>query len=427
MVKRRRKPPDAPDGEKRRFYAFVESVGDIKPVLDHPRARFSFILDAVAADAFDDKPDAIRERANISVIRVQTTPGRLASMLRMGGGFASPEKIEEGQWLEITLQKGAKGNPRAWIFSPEIDFATRITSNLVAARVLNPEDSRTQSLADGCRLPDRRLVSGEDVAGLIQPFMGDPRLRIEALDVGQAACVAFHCCGRCVGYFDVGAPMHFNGKSFPARFDHRFARNGFVLLSHWDYDHFALARKQPALKSLDWYAPNQPVGPATARFQASLGARLNFITGEAHSGAVWLARGLSANPKDRNGSGYVLRLDLEDGALLLTGDADYCHIPAAMKTNLRALTAPHHTGGKSNPPSPARGGLAVASYGLPNCYHHPDEAQLERHRQARWTVVRMAATQLRQRGDRDIYPFRPLRRRRTRISPRPAVIVPAQA
>ena len=49
--------------------------------------------------------------------------------------------------------------------------------------------------------------------------------------------------------------MFFNQRSFPKPFDHRPASSGFVILSHWDFDHFALALRYPELKKLQWFAP----------------------------------------------------------------------------------------------------------------------------------------------------------------------------
>lgn len=80
--------------------------------------------------------------------------------------------------------------------------------------------------------------------------------------------------------------MGFNRKSFKKKFKRAFPKKGFVLLSHWDFDHYALALKEPALKKLDWYAPWQPVGPNITKFQHELGSRLRFISGEPINNAL---------------------------------------------------------------------------------------------------------------------------------------------
>jgi beta-lactamase superfamily II metal-dependent hydrolase len=51
---------------------------------------------------------------------------------------------------------------------------------------------------------------------------------------------------------------------------------------------------------------------------------------------LWLRRGLGL-PTDRNNSGYVMRLDQHDEAVLLTGDVAYEHIHAKLRKGLMAL------------------------------------------------------------------------------------------
>jgi len=232
---------------------------------------------------------------------------------------------------------------------------------------------------------------------------------VTALDVGQAACVVFSEGGRPFGYFDVGAPMFFNRRSFPKPFDHRTATDGFVILSHWDFDHFALALHCPELKKLQWFAPNQPVGPNTALFQKSLGSNLTFISNDVDVGALALRRCSGTSPRDRNSTGYALRLDVEDTRILLPGDADYQWLPPALARSVNRIMVPHHGATGSSPPSPGGGGnpIAVVSYGIPNTYRHPSEDHIDAHRRAGWRIRRTAAhgNPRRPRGNQALYPI----------------------
>jgi hypothetical protein len=127
------------------------------------------------------------------------------------------------------------------------------------------ESSEIVAHLEGARVaPDARRVETADSLAALLSTDTKNNLRITALDVGQAACVAFSDGSQPLGYFDVGAPMFFNRRSFPKQLDHRPASEGFVILSHWDFDHFALALQYPELKNLKWCAPDQPVGPNTA-------------------------------------------------------------------------------------------------------------------------------------------------------------------
>ena len=232
---------------------------------------------------------------------------------------------------------------------------------------------------------------------------------VTALDVGQAACVVFSEGGRPFGYFDVGAPMFFNRRSFPKPFDHRTATDGFVILSHWDFDHFALALRYPQLKNLQWFAPNQPVGPNTALFQKSLSSNLTFISNDIDVGSLALRRCSGTSARDRNSTGYALRVNVKDTGILLPGDADYQWVPPAIANSVNRIMLPHHGATGSPPPSPNGGNnpVAIVSYGIPNTYRHPNEDQIDAHRRAGWRIRRTAAhgNPTRPRGNRILYPI----------------------
>jgi beta-lactamase superfamily II metal-dependent hydrolase len=218
------------------------------------------------------------------------------------------------------------------------------------------------------------------------------------VDVGHASCTAIHLARNTnspiVGYFDTGAPTFFHLKSFPSLFKEnaRVPASGFVVLSHWDFDHYALAvTRLKNLQNLEWYAPKQKIGPNAAKFQSNLGARLHFI----NRIKIPITRGLrlyrgSGPPTDRNSSGYVMRLKQKGENVLLTSDVGYDHVSAALKNGLTGLSVPHHGGnGSANPPTGK--GVAAVSYGLPNRYRHPIESNLVAHSSAGWSVTRTAA------------------------------------
>jgi beta-lactamase superfamily II metal-dependent hydrolase len=201
-------------------------------------------------------------------------------------------------------------------------------------------------------------------------------------------------------YFDVGAPIFFNHKSFPKNFAIRTPRKGYVFLSHWDFDHYSLAvSKMKPLQDLMWFAPDQSVGPNAARLQASLGTRLNRLASPrvvARNMALYRGTGPS---DDRNASGYALRIKHRGGAKLLTGDLSYDRIPPQALTRLSGLVIPHH-GGAGSGIAPKGRGRAIVSYGVPNKYHHPDEPTLEAHELSGWTIERTAAHGGHKRQDR---------------------------
>jgi beta-lactamase superfamily II metal-dependent hydrolase len=198
------------------------------------------------------------------------------------------------------------------------------------------------------------------------------RIEIIVLDVGQASAALIKRDGNPIGFFDFGAPIWFNKGSLPKAMSPPSVSGGFVILSHWDFDHFDLGRRHQPYRKLDWYAPDQPVGPNTARFQADLGNRLTFIDGPASGGGFSLERGTSTGVNDRNGSGYQLRFEKDGRAVLLTGDTGYDLIQTHMLAGVGALTVPHHAGrSDAAPPAAVDPWRAIASYGAPNSYRHP--------------------------------------------------------
>jgi hypothetical protein len=347
----------------------------------------SLQFDAVDANAFDSDTAAVDDDAALLLARVSTTPNRLVELF----GVQLPK---EGTWFEIELQK-AQSMPRVL--------------NATAMRLL-PEDSELATRLDhACVATNAASLKSQTSLVEFLSLASRRDLKITALDVGHAACVVFSNGSIPFGYFDVGASMFFNQRSFPRHLDHQFATHGFVVLSHWDFDHFALAIRYPQLKQLHWFAPNQPVGPNTARFQRSLGPRLTFITGDVDADCMLLRQCTGTSPRDGNATGYAFRIDLEDAGILLPGDADYQWFPPVIACSTNRIMLPHHGAAGSPPPSPdgRANPVAVVSYGVPNTYRHPNQGQIDAHRRAGWRIRRTAAhgARARPRGNRGLYPI----------------------
>jgi beta-lactamase superfamily II metal-dependent hydrolase len=168
---------------------------------------------------------------------------------------------------------------------------------------------------------------------------------------------------------------------------------GFVVLSHWDYDHYSLAIKRlKGLQNLEWFVPFQSsFGPCANRLLKSIenAGKINFVT----AGPVALTRVVSimkccGQQTNRNDSGLVVRVRTNKGNVLLAGDAGYNFIPTPAKRNLAGLTVPHHGGqGTGVPPNPnAKKAVAAISCGIPNRYGHPHSATISSH--LLWTIKR---------------------------------------
>ncbi|WP_308921825.1 hypothetical protein [Janthinobacterium sp. J1-1] len=374
--------------ELRSGYGFVESFS--KPYDGSSYARINIVFDVVDAEAFNSGVAEDRSPIHLSMVRIMTTQKRLEDL------FEISSSIKEGDWFHIRLGMHS-GMPRAWLLEARNDYSESVIAlNLTGlSRVggglggtVKP-DGKLRALREWCKIEGRPADGKAAVTGATN-------LHVRIVDVGHASFSAIHIApshrSKIIGYFDVGGPIYFHHHTFPKAFKDQglIPRNGFVALSHWDFDHYSLAvTKMKGLQKLTWYAPEQLVGPNAARLQSLLGSKLNFVhtpTYQILNGLqMWKGGGAS---DDRNNSGYVLNVQNGAGGTLLTGDTDYDFIPAGAKTNLVALSVTHHGGsGAGNPPAPmANNAVAAVSFGLPNRYHHPNWKDIEKHELAGWSV-----------------------------------------
>lgn len=387
--------------ELRRGYGFIESFS--KPDEDSPYSRINIVLDVVDAKAFDTGIAENRSPAHLSMVRIMTTQKRLEQLFKINW------LVSEGEWFQIRLGV-CPGMPRAWVLEASNDYGGDVISlNLIGLLPVSdvrlgfviPPNSMLSKLKAWCKISCQPAVRP---AILNTP----PDLYVRVADVGHASFSAIHIkrdpTSKIVGYFDVGGPVYFHHHTFPKAFNEHelIPDNGFVALSHWDFDHYSLAvTKMKSLQNLTWYAPDQLVGPNAARLQVLLGAQLNFVHTQTYriSGALQMWKGTGA-PSDRNNSGYVLTVRNNTGETLLTGDVAYDFVPAGAKTDLVALGVTHHGGsGAGTPPKPLAGsGKAAVSFGLPNRYHHPNWHDLTNHKRLGWDVQPTFVT-LTNRGD----------------------------
>jgi beta-lactamase superfamily II metal-dependent hydrolase len=386
---------------ERRVYGFVEAATD--PDETSGLARKDIVLDAVDAESFDVGAAEDRAAEHLAIVRILTTTNRLSELFGVG-----PELVE-GSWCQVQL--GPKpGNPPAWILDAAADYiGPAIRTNVIDLQPIgSPPYSTTLPLKldAWCAIESNPSIS--DRVYVTSPPPSPLSLHIRMVDVGHANCAAIHvernADSRIIGYYDVGAPVFFHHRTFPKAFfeQGRVPDDGFVILSHWDFDHYALAvTRLKALQELQWYAPNQSVGPNAARLRAQLGDRLHFIDAKQvpilSNLRLWKGRGPTS---DRNNSGYVLRATGPRKSALLTGDVSYEAITSAAKSGLEALGITHHGGnGSANPPRPQGKGRAIVSYGSPNRYGHPSELHLRTHEAAGWKVRRTGGDALFARGD----------------------------
>jgi beta-lactamase superfamily II metal-dependent hydrolase len=371
------------DERPRELFGFVDSVHFNNPLDGY--ARLVLHLDCVNQEAFGQSFDAVRDEQNLALVRVITTRRALTRHFNI-------QSLKDGQWVALRVER-KRGMPRAWVLPASEDYRLGRPTNVVSMRLLPYRDPVEQKLSAVCQF----MQAPAQPVSLSTAFRQHAarltgKLRIQALDVGQASSAVFLVDGSPIGFFDVGAPIWFNQRSISSSYKPPSVSKGFVMLSHWDFDHIDQARRFPQLRTLDWFAPDQPVGPNTVKLQEKIGSRLTFIHGSAtFHHRIHMAPGTSTDPKDRNGTGYAMRVEQDGEVALLLGDSDYGHVQAHLLAGATAMTIPHHGGRGSSPNAPAGGSsIAIASYGSPNSYKHPHEPHLHEHARLGWKVARTA-------------------------------------
>lgn len=139
-----------------------------------------------------------------------------------------------------------------------------------------PPDSRGAGAAIGLTpepAPHNPMAS---TSSGTQPFVGVNM-------VGAGNNMALYGRDGIVAYVDFGAPLPANANTAPAGANPCVCDDPRMILSHWDYDHYAMARKVGAAWRRRWLAPQQVMGSVSAR---ELYVRL--LASAPHGGALAL-------------------------------------------------------------------------------------------------------------------------------------------
>lgn len=163
-------------------------------------------------------------------------------------------------------------------------------------------------------------------------------------------------------FYDLGCGVYRNKRTAPSSLNFCWSRDPFIILSHWDSDHWAAAHVDRAALGRTWLAPRQSVTSTHIAFATEIlraGGRLllwgsspsaaSFALSSSITGALGRCTG-----SGRNGSG--LALCLENAACsptrswLLTGDAGYSELPPAMSppSSFGCMVPPHHGASMGN-------------------------------------------------------------------------------
>lgn len=216
-------------------------------------------------------------------------------------------------------------------------------------------------------------------------------------DVGQGNAVGLcNSHGSVEAYFDFGGGVLANSHTFPValrRFC--FTARPPIILSHWDFDHWSSANRDPQALSATWVAPRQSVGPTHVALMASIVASGKLLLVPAGFQQKWRQHTYLelCTGSGRNHSGLALTLAEQPGGsgqhMLFPGDARYSSIASFSTSNSYAsVVAPHHGADMKNYTTPTCPGRQhsrlVYSYGAGNTFNHPRPVTRAHHHAAGW-------------------------------------------
>jgi len=261
----------------------------------------------------------------------------------------------EEPWITLTLTDRDTGTPATvygGLFAPPVNAFVEAVAEAPAP------SSLLSALFDMEKWPD---ATNDDI---VQALAGRCALAAMAcFDIGQGLASALLCpCGYPVYYFDVGCGSGRNAPTSPPQVDFCTCDSPPVILSHWDTDHWAGARRQPALLGLTWIVPRQTISTSHALIGSDIlkaGGRLLVVANGAPPltwgtpGQTLDLRRCSGPGRNHSGLALVVTNNANKATWVLTGDAGYNfithHPPPA---TIAAMVAPHHgadMGPKSTP------------------------------------------------------------------------------
>lgn len=293
-----------------------------------------------------------------------------------------PEDEGEGPlWMELTVTPDSAGG--ADLYNNIVGAPQRVR---IVSTLLGSNSPKVGKLAAVTTLTP-------DPADLIEKSLPTDVIdHVVVLDVGQGSSAALVSdAGDIVAYVDVGRGVLADAATFPHDMKALCLQAGpIVILTHWHYDHFQLANKDPRLANCTWITPFQTLGPgpqsamaATLINNGSLlvwggTGRLSVVGGH-----IQLER-CTGPAGNQNRTGLAVWVEDQHGELpiLVPGDAGYVDIPGlspAGATRVTALAVAHH-GGMAPGLPPTRPGKAprlAFSYGPGNTYKHPLNASVK--------------------------------------------------
>jgi hypothetical protein len=397
---------ESPLGSGRYYARFSQAETDVKS----PRKGSAslWILEAFDARWFDsnqppeaNNPEvlfAYYERAELFVLEIL----HLAELSNFYGPLGSIESVVRND-EEVATWFSIQAGPLLASEAESDGVTMTVYTNLyaigttVAVREIGQVSSSTQTQLDRAvntdGFPD---ATEEEITAALGGFTGQKLDWAVVYDVGQGGSNGF-CTARgpVHGYFDLGGGVLRNSFTFPpALHNFCFSSKPPIILSHWDWDHWSSANRNPASFHLSWIAPRQVVGPIHLTLMTNITHYGRLLLLSATFSAAWRGQIYleKCTGSGRNHSGLSLTFSEKNGGkgklMLFPGDARYSAIPSFRANKYLSLVTPHHgaeMGGALVPNNPGGTVPRLAhSFGLGNSYSHPRLVTRQRHAAKGW-------------------------------------------
>lgn len=391
-------PPPRPE----RIYARIDQIeplpeprGEAGPEMPE-RGRRRILFDSVDANWFDENRrgeyDDRAYFAEISLAVLEIDVGPSFSEALGGINHVGPEEEsrDDASWFEIYLADRDMGGSPAVIYRNLFVAGEDV---VVMKAVQVPQDVQAL-LEDAFALEDIYEATPEEIEATLARIGTIKHAAV--YDVGQGNCNGF--CGPYGGvsaYYDLGGGILGNRGTFPSALSRFcFTSNPPIILSHWDWDHWSSANRDPRALARTWIVPRQSLGAVHRAFAANVIALGRLLVWpravpDVQSGQV---RMLRCNGNGKNHSGLAVILDgpgkYAGQHMLFPGDARYSVIPQYKNFDYTAVVAPHHGADMRNryaPPCPGQNHCRLAySYGPGNSFSHAFDITRNDHQKSGW-------------------------------------------
>jgi hypothetical protein len=386
------RPPEATLGS-RRYYARL-SQSEFYPAPVEGGIAYTWLFEAFDALWFDENPEPVTaqfldnyyERAELFVLELQIQHLQV-------GWFPALESIENAS---LEDDEGDEW----WVFEAapfhggalgERELGLTVYFNLYQAGI-EATVTDVQRAEDTTESRLRRVVSTDHIPSATEDALDTAleelaKAQIDwavVYDVGQGNAIGFcQSDGFVRAYSDLGGGVNRNLGTYPSALrNFCFTQSPPIILSHWDFDHWASASRAPASLSMTWIAPRQSVGPTHVALMTTIMSSGTLLLLPQAVQATWRGQLYLelCNGRGRNHSGIALTLsekaDGDGNLILFPGDARYGCVPSfAFNHNYLSVVAPHHGGDMRNRAAPTyshqHGSRLVYSCGPGNTYGHP--------------------------------------------------------